>query len=215
MSKHPQYSCVVRIKEQLQDSDGPVGIISLSCSLSLSLCSYSFTPFCLQNLGALESLLLLVACCTSVHQVLLLIHLLRYPMDGGFSQPSLGYKEMSEMFHAMATFFLFLWNSGSLPPRLVDVCSPPSTITHTHTHTRFHYNVFYSLDVIQRSSFLPPLCQQAVVHPSLPSSLSHNASFSNDQDLPLSQNSIDASISCSQGSQMDYTATYKYMYMYF
>jgi hypothetical protein len=71
----------------------------------------------IQDLNILARLLLLVTCCTSVHQVLLLMELLLRPMSGGFSRPALAYREMSEMFHAMATFFLSLCNKGVLPPR--------------------------------------------------------------------------------------------------
>ena len=71
---------------------------------------------------------------------------------------------------------------------------------------RFHYSVFYSLDVIHRSSFVPPLCY--LLDPSVLPSLNHHAAAA--VLSPSSSSPFDASFSSSQGSQTDQAAVCRY-----
>ncbi|XP_064399729.1 F-box DNA helicase 1-like [Halichondria panicea] len=99
--KHPQYPCISRIYDQSNTEE---------------------------KLTDLQELVMLVACCKSVHQLLDLVRLLARPMEGGFSSPALSYTELSEILYCLATLFK---TSPTISPR-------------------FHYYLYYVLDVMER-----------------------------------------------------------------
>ena len=67
----------------------------------------------------MESLMLLVTCSTSVHQVLHLVLLLNTPQNGGLSPPILTHTQLTEIMFCLATFFYSLWIKKVLPPRYI------------------------------------------------------------------------------------------------